>query len=282
VVHINAVPETYIKFVNDFNRLRHVPFPQYFYLNHFSNPPLLSDLQDFGFPSYDVQDLKNCKPGECRIQLPASNAMDELRKSVNWSAPNVDEQVNQLVRKLALSRLVQYQGEGDRIFGDVYNEKGQQVNVSDQFKYILSYYQAMPRELPDFYKYILSYPVTKPANVQDSFFWDYVGFGLKPTLRIVHVLTMHGDKPDDPAYVIAQKQLYASHYLETSLDMTYLIRGSDDPKQPGFYLVQTMGCEQGFLTGFKGAMIRKMAVDRSVGDLQKSLAYVKQVLETQK
>jgi hypothetical protein len=36
------------------------------------------------------------------------------------------------------------------------------------------------------------------------------------------------------------------------------------------------------LTGFKGAMIRKMAVDRSVGALQKSLAYVKQVLEAQK
>jgi len=45
--------------------------------------------------------------------------MDELRKSVNWSAPNVNEQVNQLLQKLALSRLQEYQKEGDHIFGPV-------------------------------------------------------------------------------------------------------------------------------------------------------------------
>ena len=33
-----------------------------------------------------------------------------------------------------------------------------EANVSDQFKYILSYEQALPRNLPDFYKYILDYP----------------------------------------------------------------------------------------------------------------------------
>jgi hypothetical protein len=38
------------------------------------------------------------------VQLPAGT-MEELRKSVNWS-PNVDEQVNQFVQKLALSRLL--------------------------------------------------------------------------------------------------------------------------------------------------------------------------------
>ena len=38
---------------------------------------------------------------------------------------------------------------------------------------------------------------------------------MKPTLRIVHVLTMHGDKPDQAPYVIAEEQLYSSHYFET-------------------------------------------------------------------
>jgi len=138
---------------------------------------------------------------------------------------------------------------------------------------------ALPRDLPELYGYLLNYPKAKPANVEDSFYWDRVKFGLKPTLRIVHVLTMHGDKTGQPAFVIAEKQLYSSHYFETALDLTFCIRDSDNSKQSGFYLVKTMGSEQAGLTGFKGSVIRKVAVSHSVSDLQKSLASIKDLLE---
>jgi len=46
--------------------------------------------------------------------------------------------------------------------------------------------------------------------------------------------------------------------------------------------VKTMGCEQAVLTGFKGSVIRRIAVNRSVSDLQKSLASMKDILEHQK
>ena len=59
--------------------------------------------------------------------------------------------------------------------------------------------------------------------MEDTFYWDNVNFGLKPTLRIVHVLTMGGEEPDQPAYVIAEKQLYSSHYFETAwTSLSYL------------------------------------------------------------
>jgi hypothetical protein len=283
VIYINAAPESYVKFVSDPGNLRHLPFPEYLAIKNFSNPPQLSDLQGFGLDSDDVKALRDCKPGNCEIQLPASTAMDELRKSVNWSDPNVDEQVNQLLRKLALARLQEYQKEGNRIFGPVYNDKGQQVNVADQFKYMLSYYQVLPKDLPGFYKYIVDYPNAKLPNVQNTFRWERVNFGLKPTLFITQVLTLRGEKPGEAAYVIADKQLYSSHYFETSVDLTFLIRGNDDPKQSGFYLVKTMACEQALLTGgFKGSMERKIAVSRSVSNLEKSLAYVKDSVEHQK
>ena len=282
VVYINASPESYVKFFSEFNRVRHIPFPGYAAINNFSNPPRLSDLQGFGFDSDDVKALRDCKSGACAIQIPSSAGMDELRKSVNWSAPNADEQVNQLVQKLALSRLLEYQKEGDRIFGAVYNDKGQQVNVADQFKYMISYYRVLVQDLPDFYQYVLDYPNAKLANVEDTFRWEKVNFGLKPTLRIVYVLTLHQDKPGQPAYVIAEKQLYASHYLETGLDITFLIRGSDDRKESGFYLVKAIGCEQAMLTGVTGSTMRRIAVDRSVSSLKNSLAYIKDTLEHQK
>ena len=47
------------------------------------------------------------------------------------------------------------------------------------------------------------------------------------------------------------------------LHLTFCVRGTDDPKQPGFYLIKAMGSEQAGLTGVKGAMVRKVAVGRS-------------------
>ncbi len=269
-------PESYVKFASDFNRLSQLP--GYLAVKPFSDPPQLSDLQGFGFGSDDVKGLKSCKPGNCVVQLPGST-MEELRKSVNWTSPNVDDEVNQFVQKLALSRLLLYQKEGGRILGAVYNDKSQQVNVTDQFRYMLSYIKALPQNLPGFYNYLLNYPDAKPANVESRFYWDNVKFGLKPTLRMVQVFTMHGTTPQEPAYVIAEKQLYSSHYFETALDLTFCIRGSDDPKQTGFFLVKAMGSEQAGLTGFKGSIVRRVAVDRSVSDLQKSLATIKSTLE---
>jgi len=276
VLFIKAAPEAYVKFASDFDRLRKVP--GYLAIRQIGTPPQLSDLQGFGFSSDDIKSLQNCKPGNCVVQLPGST-MEDLRKSVNWSASDVDDQVNQYLRKLAVARLVEYRKVGNRVLGAVYNDKKEQVNVADQFKYMLSYAKALPQELPDFYNYLLSYPEGKPANVEDSYYWDNVKFGLKPTLRIVHVLTMKGDKPSEPAYVIAEKQLYSSHYFETALDLTFCIRGTDNSKATGFYLVRAMGSEQAGLTGFKGSIIRKVAVSHSVQDLQKSLAAIKTALE---
>jgi hypothetical protein len=95
----------------------------------------------------------------------------------------------------------------------------------------------------------------------------------------VQMVTMQGDSADQVAYAIAQKQLYSSHYFETALDLTFCVRGNDDQKQPGFYLIMALGSEQAGLTGARGAIIRKAAVGRSVSNLQKGLTSIRNVLE---
>ncbi len=274
-VYIHAAPESYIQFARDFDRLRKLP--NYLALGAFSNPPQPSDFKGFSFDSDDIQALKNCKPGDCLIQMPASS-IEELRRSINWSATDANEQVNQLLQKTAMQRLLAYQREGNQVLG-VYNDKRNPTEVPQQFAYMLSYRNALPEQLPDFYRYLLAYPDAKPANVEDTFYWAKVKFGLKPTLRVVHIVTMRGS-PDDPvAYAIAEKQLYSSHYFETALDVSFCIRGSEDPTQPGFYLIMAMGSEQAGLTGVKGSVVRKDAVGRSVSSLQKSLTLIKTTLE---
>ena len=274
-IYIHAVPESYLEIARDFDRLRELP--SYWALGVFSNPPQPSDLNGFEFDSNEVLALKKCTPGDCQIQMPAGS-IEKLQRSVNWSASDVNEQVNQLLRKAALQRLLAYQRTGNQALG-VYNDKREAADVPAQFAYMLSYEKALPAYLPDFYTYLLAYPDAKPENVDDTFYWAKVKFGLKPTLRVVQRMIMRGDSADPVLYAIAEKQLYSSHYFETALDLTFCVRGSDDPKHPGFYLIKLMGSEQAGLTGAKGSIIRKAAVGRSVSNLQKGLTAIKNMLE---
>jgi hypothetical protein len=274
-IWIHATPERYVHFAQDFDRLSKLP--NYLALGVFSNPPQPSDLTGFSLDDDDLKALKNCKPNDCLIQMPASS-IEELHQSVDWSAPDVSEKVNQYLRQTALERLLAYQRDGNQALG-VYNDKRDPTEVSKQFAYMLSYSKALPENLPDFYHYLLEYPKAKPNNVEDTFYWARVKFGLKPTLRVVQMVAMRGDPADSVAYAIAEKQLYASHYFETALDLSFCVRGRDDSKQSGFYLIMAIGSEQAGLTGVKGSIVRKTAVGRSVSNLQNALTNIKSVLE---
>src|SRR6516164_3745409 len=73
VIYVNAAPESYLKFASDFDRLRRCP--EYVAINKFSDLLQLSDLQGFGFGRDDIKALKDCKPEDSTIQMPASTAM---------------------------------------------------------------------------------------------------------------------------------------------------------------------------------------------------------------
>ncbi|HTO63461.1 MAG TPA: hypothetical protein VMM15_19635 [Bradyrhizobium sp.] len=273
-VYIHAAPESYIEFAHDFDRLRNLP--GYLTVGVFSDPPQLSDLRDFSFDNDDIKALKDCKPGDCLIQMPATS-MEKVQRSVDWSAADVKGEVNDILRKTALERLLRYQREGNHALG-VYNDKLSPTDVAQQFAYMLSYARALPERLPDLHRYLLAYPENKPPNIDDAFYWAKVDFGLKPTLRMVQLITMRGRPGETVAYAIAEKQLYSSHYFETALDLSFCVRAAEDVSEPGFYLIMELGSEQAGLTGAKGSIVRKAAVGRSLSNLRNALTAIRKIL----
>jgi len=274
-VFVKAAPESYVKFATDFDRLRKLS--EFVALGKFSNPPKESDLQGFEFDDEDIKALKECKPSDCDVQMPAAS-MAEVQKAINWSAPDAREQLRRRLHRSVVERLVAYQREGNKVLGE-YNDKDDPVSVPEKFKYMLSYSQALPKYVPEFNRYLLEYPAAKLGNAEDLFYWAKVKFGLKPTLRVIHMVVHRGNPPAAPSCSIAEKQLYSSHYFETALDMTFCVPDATEAKPGGFYLIKVMGSEQSGLTGIKGSIVRKVAVGRSVDGLKKSLAAIKSTLE---
>jgi hypothetical protein len=276
-VYINSTPESYLKFASDIDQLRKLP--GYLAIRKFSDPPQLSDLEGFTLDDDDVKELKNCKEGSCKVQLPAES-MDEFKKQVNWSAPDAADQVNRLGQQMALEALQQYIAGGNQSLG-TYRDKKHPTAVAETFASMLGRSKALPVYLPELDRYLLDYPAAPSGQIQSQFYWEKINFGLKPTLRIVQAIVFRGVGPTEPAYAIAVKQLYASHYFETALDVTVCVLDQGNAKRPGFYLITLKGSQQAGLTGLKGSIVRKVAVDKTRSSLERALASIKQKLESQ-
>jgi hypothetical protein len=274
-VHVEAAPESYLQLANDFDALRKLP--NYLALQKFSNPPQPSDLSAFTIDAQDLKELKSCKAGNCEVQLP-SEAMDQFQKSINWTAPDAASQANQLAQQMSLQALVAYQKGGNAALG-VYRDKDHPTRVAETFQALLGRLKSLPVYLPDLNRLLLEYPGVELANSHSEFYWEKVNFGLKPTLRIVQQITYRGGSPADPAYAVALKQLYASHYFQSALDLTVCMRDAARPSERGFYLITVKASQQAGLTGLKGSVVRKVAVGKTRSSLEDMLTAIKQKLE---
>jgi hypothetical protein len=274
-VYVQSTPEKYLKLASDIDALRKLP--SYLAIRKFSDPPQLSDLDGFTLEVDDIKQLKNCEPGKCDVQLP-TEAMDAFKQSVNWSEPDAANQANQLAQKMALETIHRYTQGGNAALG-TYMDKHHPTVVGETFASLLSRSKALPVYLPELEHYLLGYPRAQSENIQSEFYWEKVEFGLKPTLRIVQAIVYRDSRSTDPAYAVAVKQLYASHYFETALDLTVCVRDQETPER-GFYLITLKGSQQAGLTGFKGGIVRKVAVDKTRSSLERALGAIKQKLES--
>jgi hypothetical protein len=272
-VYINSAPERYLRMAADTDALRKLP--SFIGLGKFSNPPQIADLGGFTLDEKDLDELKRCKPAHCEVQLP-TEAIEKFQHSVDWTDPDSSAQANRLAQQMALEALLRYQQGGNIALG-TYRDKSHPTAVAETFTSLLAQMKALPIYLPDLNRYLLDYPNAASNETTSEFYWEKVSFGLKPTLRIVQAIVYRGTSADRPSYAVAVKQLYASHYFETALDLTVCV--SD--KKNGFYLITIKGSEQAGLTGFKGGIVRKVAVDKTRSSLQKALTVYKEKLESQ-
>jgi hypothetical protein len=272
-VFVDSSPENCLKLIRNIDMLRKLP--NYLAIQQFSTPPQLSDMVGFTLDAEDIEDLRVCIPGNCKVQLPAE-VMDTFKNSIDWSAKDLGDQVNNLAQKMALEALVAYQQGGNYALG-AYRDKKNPIRVSETFQELVSQIKSLPVYLPEFRDYLLRYPDYILPNVEDQFYWEKITFGLKPTLRLIHAV-FYPNPGGGLAFVYALKQLYSSHYFHTAVDLTACTKAAD---QAGFFLITVKASKQAGLTGVKGSVIRNTAVGRAQKSLESALAGIKKTLENQ-
>ncbi len=276
-VFIKAAPEAFVKSYTEISR--RVNGTSYLSAGLFKQNPTLADLDGLTFDREDIAELKDCVPGECEVQLPV-NAMATFRKNIDWKAPDAEQKATVLARKMVLEALQAYRTGGNRELG-YYHDHERPTQVEAAYKTILSRADALPRVEPELYQYLLEYPRSKPkSEIYEFYYWENVKFGLKPTFRMNHVLVYKPKSKPASSWIIADKQLYSSHYFQTALDLWFCVFDvGKTASGSGFYLLNLKGSRQDGLTGFKGRMLRPIVVSKTKSAVEAALLRLRENAE---
>src|SRR2546429_4957712 len=68
-------------------------------IGNFGNPPSLDDLQGLTIESRDIEDLRQCVVGNCRLKLSAM-MIDRLQKEINWEERDYPVHVTQNIKQI--------------------------------------------------------------------------------------------------------------------------------------------------------------------------------------
>jgi len=194
-----------------------------------STPPELEDLKAITLPEEDIEDLKKCKPGNCKVKAP----IGAIRKisQLDAKAPDFEEKANLLIQQDTVDYLSKYLKDGNRAMVE-YSDKKKPVQLAEQFQGLLEASPYLRKYVPQLYAYLDKFPNSHLDHAEDVFIWlkeDFEKGKMRPILSINHMVLYHPQGSNSNP-IVALKQLYAAHYFEASLGLTVLF---EDPEGNG-------------------------------------------------
>ena len=245
-VWVNAPVERYLEAVRDIERFE--SGGAFRVTRKLSTPPTLEDFDQLSLSDEDVKDLRSCQVAQCEVKL-ASAAIERMRHEIDWSKPDAPEQANRLARQIAFEYVTGYLKGGNSELA-VYRDADRPTFVAKEFGELVNQLPQLNEFVPKLRRYLLDFPNATLPGSESFIYWQDADFGLKPTIRINHLVMAQ----DDSGAIIASKMLYATHYFWTALELRALVR--DPPRGPGFWFVTESRSRSDGLSGFMGRVIR--------------------------
>jgi hypothetical protein len=218
IITVPLAREQYVRALRDFpTSLR---TPNRTQLGTFSDPAIERDVAAVTISSRDVSEMKDCKPGDCVVKLPATD-MQRIHEQTDWSAPDVQAQLSAYARHRLVEYVTDYRRRGDSAMA-MYDDRGNvTVHSSESFAAQLAESPYVYQTVPSLQSYLANYPRgSLPAGAAEIIFWsEDVLPRLRPILSVTHLVAYTPPELPDMT-LLAAKQIYANHYFEAAVDLT--------------------------------------------------------------
>ena len=251
VIRVPISPEQYVAQLRDIVEFkRHEAVIQ---IGAFGSSPRASDMTGLTLDKDHVSDLRECRLHDCDLQL-SRDAIARVR-TIGWSAPDATEQANRMVREILADLVARYRQAGDAALMTYENETPP-LSVADEFRAMMAAPPAMLRRFPALERHMTQFPAGGGAGIEDVIYWSKEDVGPKVIISVTH-LSIAPVASGPVAFVAASKQLYGSHYFDSSLGLTLLLRDDHPGSTVLLYVNRTrVDVLDGLFGGLKRAIVR--------------------------
>ncbi len=243
----------------------------------FSKPPALTDLNSLELDKRDFEDMKKCSVGDCGLKMSAA-MITRLQREVDWNSADSKELATQWFRRELFDYINDYSQRGNDALM-IFSDKKTPIRLADEHRELLDEALFVKDFAPEFAKYLGNYPAFKLSAVDDSLIWSKITFGFKPTITVAQVAAYTHYDQTAPQYLMATKQIYGSHYLDSSLALSMLLtvpaNGSTNT-----YLIFTNFSRSDSLTGALGGVKRSLIGTEATEHVKDILKFAKARLES--
>lgn len=233
-------------------------------IGRFGDTPTLADLQTLSFEDRDIEDLKACIVGDCKLKL-SRMMIERLHKEVDWEASDYRVQASQLLKRMLSDYVTDYLARGDAALIE-YSDKSTAVRLADEQRALLAASNYIGRELPDVRQHLKGFAQPEMLLVESAIVWSKIKFGLKPVIALNHIRIYKRQKGNGPQILIAAKQIYANHYFDSSLALTAFVNFPG--ANPASYLIYENRSRADGLQGAFGNIKRGIVEGKAVNSLK--------------
>ena len=226
-------------------------------------PPAPEDLQALSLDNGEVEDMKRCAVGDCKVKLSAA-MITRLRSEVDWAAPGYRPAADRLFRTMLFDYVRDYLARGDAALVE-YDDRAGAVRLRREQPALLGSLPYLNDSAPEFAAYLRGFPRAELPGVENVLHWSEVQVGLKPVILLTHTATYTRRHDDAPQILVATKQLYATHYFDSSLSLTLLTSATDEEGRAVAYLLYANRSRLDALGGLFGG-VRRRVIETQVLD----------------
>ena len=223
--------------------------------------PSAGDFAAMTLDAGDVKHLGKCVVNACDLRLPAEQ-IERFRREVDWSSDTRIDRANALFRQMLAAYSASYlQGGNAALFR--YDNNDDPVRIADGLRLLTERFGVLRDTLPDLHAYLESFPQGHPEGAEDALYWVKEKFWLVNVLSLSHATVADRPTPAGRLVLVLSKQLYATHYFESSLGATIFLEGASGWGPHLIYINRTRADirRTGF-TWFERVLLKYLVKDR--------------------
>lgn len=243
-------------------------------VGRFSTPPRPDDLLSVPFEDYDL-DLRDCRPGDCRVRLGAPE-IERFHREVDWRSNDWRERSRTVWREVLAGYAAAFSRDGRRALPTFVN-KPEPLSVPAELSLLVDRFGFVGTYAPAFLAHLRE-SGPGPEGLEQVLYWSKDDFGVRPVLRLSQQ-TIYRTSDATRTVLVAINQIYANHYLDAGLTVTMAIDATEPGGRPAFDMISVSRARTRSLNGMLRAFVRGTVQNRSRDALRKVLASAKASLE---